>query len=173
MDMMHENDPAGLAEMMQQPEIRAEMERYAAQMVDEARAGWDRESERRIRRAREEAEMAARMDADARLDERFAEREAALDGREAEIRRRELRAGAMQALTQRGMPTELEAVLRYDSEEAVGQSLDALEHAFRCAVQQGIEQRMRGNVPTKTPMPAADVSDEDYYGARYVPAKAD
>lgn len=171
MESKHEEMPGmDFEAMMQDEAFRMAAEEYAAREVEAARAGWVQDEQRRIRRAREEGERAARMDADEHVAQRFADREAELNVREAQIHQRELRAGILQQLHMRGLPEELQAAISFDSEEGAQQSLDAVEQAFRSAVQQGIEQRMRGETPGMARMPSrADVSDKDYYGAHFAP----
>ena len=49
-----------------------------------------------------------------------------------------------------------------------------MERAFRCAVQQGVEARMRGGAPAAGRREAAtQESDEDYYRARYASGRID
>ena len=55
-------------------------------------------------------------------------------------------------------------LLRHPEENA----MDAVERAFRCAVQRGVEARMRGGAPAAGRREAvSQESDEDYYRARY------
>ena len=66
--------------------------------------------------------------------------------------RRELRAEAMDKLVSRGLPRELEKLINYDDAEACDQSIDALERAFRSAVQAGVDERIRRS---RNPLPKA------------------
>ena len=59
---------------------------------------------------------------------------------------------------------ELAEALPYESEERCLAGLDALEQAFRRAVQEGVDERLRGNAPSAGK--AADpetMDDRDYY----------
>ena len=107
---------------------------------------------------REEAKQAARTDAEklAKMTEaqRFEyeretaaqaakEREDAIAQREAEITRRELRATAIDTLTQKGLPRELETILNYNDADSCSTSIDVVEKAWRKAVQDGVNERLK------------------------------
>ena len=78
-----------------------------------------------------------------RVEQAAKDREAAIAKREAEITRRELRAEAIETLHKRGLPANLEAVLNYADADACSASIDTVEKAFREAVQQGVDERLR------------------------------
>ena len=126
-------------------------------IVTQRLARAQRDADQQIARARSEgraeAERLARMtEAERREhDERAVrERERELSSREAELVRRELRAEAVDMLALRGLPRELEQLLNYTDADACAQSVDALEKAFRSAVQKGVDERInrgRGSLP--------------------------
>ena len=97
----------------------------------------------------------------------MAQREAELIRRETELERRELRAQAAQLLGERALTTVLADALNYDSSDALHKSIDAAEQAFREAVRQGIEERMRSGVPRAGVADDADDSDAAYYASHY------
>ena len=77
---------------------------------------------------------------------------------------RELRAMALEQLSQRGLPRELAEALPYESEERCLAGLDALEQAFRRAVQEGVDERLRGRAPSLGAAKSAEsMSDAEYY----------
>ena len=151
-------------------------------MIDVRFARIQRETERRVEQARQEgrteAERLAQMTEQQRAEherqraEREArDRETELTRREAEITRRELRAEAIDTLVKRGLPRELEQMLDYSSADACNTSIDTVERAFRDAVQQGVNERLRASgVTLQTSGKAPDydsMSDADYYAATY------
>ena len=122
-----------------------DVDRIVAQRLARAQ----RDADQRIAQARSEgraeAERVLRMTEAERRDhdDRVArEREEELRSREAELVRRELRAEAIDALTLKGLPRELEQLLNYSDADACAQSIDALEKAFRSAVQKGVDERI-------------------------------
>ena len=158
--------------LLKEKDFQSEFDRRVSRALETARGKWVREMNERIEQARAEAEARARMTGEERLAHDLAEREAQLEAREKEITGRELRAEAVRLLEERGLPRELAGAVNYASAEAVQQSLDAAESAFRIAVQNGIEQRMRGNAPVVNHRRAeGEQSDADYYRANYAPGK--
>ena len=113
----------------------AKAQRDAEQQIARARSEGRAEAERRARMT--EAERREHDDLAAR------EREEQLRNREAELTRRELRAEALDKLISRGLPRELEQLLNYADAEVCSQSIDALEQAFRAAVQAGVDERIK------------------------------
>ena len=110
-------------------------------------AKWKRQQEKAIETARTEAEKLAGMSAEQRAQAEREAREAELSKREAEITRRELKAQALETLAQKGLPSDLSSMLAYTDADACNASIDAVEKAFRSAVQKGVEERLRGNAP--------------------------
>ncbi len=76
------------------------------------------------------------------------DRETALAERESELRRRELRLLALDALCARELPPELLPVLPLSDEPALTAALDGVESAFRGAVEGYVQKRMAGAPPT-------------------------
>lgn len=128
------------------------------QAVQKARIDWDR--------AQIESQRVAAMSAEERADYELSRREAELNERERQLLRRELKAMALEKLAQRGLPAELADALPYDSEQDCLNGLDRLERIFRAAVQQAVDERLRGETPTGGPnrrVDAESLSDADYY----------
>ena len=114
------------------------------------------------------AQLAARLSAQAEaLSQQDDARRKNLDTREDELRRRELNAMARELLSQRGLPATLSDCLVFADEEAVRQGVDALEEAFRAAVQQGVEERLLSQDAPKSASvkPLSEMTDEEYYAA--------
>ena len=88
-------------------------------------------AEQRAEHERQAAEQAAK------------DRENALAQREAEITRRELRATAIDTLLKRGLPKSLESVLDYKDADSCNASIDVVDKAFRAAVQEGVNERLK------------------------------
>ena len=145
--------------MYTEEEVKAKLDHHMAQ--------YRKSESKRIEQAREEARAEHERQ---RVEQAAKDREAAIDQREAELNRRELRATAIEDLRKRGLPTSLEIVLNYTDADACHTSIDTVEKAFREAVQQGVDERLRqsgvtvraGNVPDY-----AKMSDAEYYAATY------
>ena len=74
------------------------------------------------------------------------EKEEALADREAELTRRELRAAALEQMSQKGMPPELIDAISVTDEEAMAASLEKAEKAFRA-----VKDKLKGGTPKDTP----------------------
>ena len=110
----------------------------------------DRERKRAdaaVAKARAEAQRLAGMTVAERMEREREARDAELTRREGELARRELRAQAVQTLSERGLPHDLVGALSYADAEALEKSLGGVETAFRKAVQKGVESRMLGQAP--------------------------
>ena len=127
--------------------------------MDEALAG---EIDRRVREALERA-----LSEHALLPESGSDsREAALDERERKIAERETRASAQEQLAERGLPRELAGALPCGDAAALEGALDALEGAFRSAVQAEVDKRLRGRMPSGAGAVRPDpdsLTDAEYY----------
>lgn len=121
--------------------------------VNAARARWQ-----------EEARVAA-LSGEERADYELKRRENELSEREQQVIRRELRATALERLAEKDLPKALADAISYTDEQACEKSLEAVEQAFRAAVKQGVEQRLRGRVPTGdvSAVSASELTDDEYY----------
>lgn len=129
---------------------QADVDRIVNQRLARAQRDEARRIEEARQEARGEAEKLARMSKSQRAEherqvaeQAAKDREAAIAKREADITRRELKAEAVETLSQRGLPRGLEAVLDYTSAEACSASINAVEKVFREAVQAGVDERLR------------------------------
>ena len=95
-----------------------------------------------------------------------AARREALDTREEELLRREMTAKAREMLESRGLPGEIAPALSCETAESLHEAVDALERAFRAAVQQGVEERLIASAPKAAVLkPLSELTDEEYYAA--------
>ena len=120
--------------------------------MDEALAG---EIDRRVREALERA-----------LSEHALPPESGGDSREAALDERETRASAQEQLAERGLPRELAGALPCGDAAALEGALDALEGAFRSAVQAEVDKRLRGRMPAGAGVGRPDpdsLTDAEYY----------
>lgn len=99
-----------------------------------------------------EAEKLAQMTAEQRMEherqkaeQAMKDAQASLAKREAEITRRELRSAAIDTLAEKGLPKGLEEILNYTDADACNASIDVVEKAFREAVQQGVNDRLKAS----------------------------
>lgn len=107
------------------------------------KAKWQRQQQKAV----SEAERLARLSTEERAAEEARVREEALNQREAEITRRELRAQALQDLAAQQMPAELAELLDYKDAQACSASIQKLKGVWQKAVQKGVEERVKAGVP--------------------------
>ena len=170
-------EAAGQGRTYTEEELQSEINRAVQQRLARQRRDEERRLEAARAEGRSEAEKLAQMSAEQRAEherqvaeQAARDRENALAQREAEITRRELRATAIDTLIKRGLPKSLESVLDYKDADSCSASIDTLEKAFRDAVQQGVDERLKasgvsvrgGNMPDY-----AHMSDAEYYALNY------
>jgi len=164
-----------------QPErtfTQADVDRMIADRLSRERRQHQQDIENARTEGRTEAERLAQMTQEQRIQaeqerarQAAQQREQALNAREADIQRRELRAQAIDSLISRDLPRELEAVLDYSSADACNSSIDNVEKVFRAAVQSAVDARLKAsgvNLPTPGNKPDyARMTDAEYYAATY------
>mgnify|MGYP001190251175 CR=1 FL=1 len=153
----------------QEPELQPEPQAETAEkaftqddinrIVNQTIASERKKAETAVAQARQEAEQLAQMTAEQRAQHQMTERETALAQREEALQRREIHAAAVQLLQEKGLPSELADALEYTDEQSMRAAIDQLEQAFRLALQQGIEERMKGMAPAATVSTAAGFED--------------
>lgn len=148
-------------EMLNDEEMRVEYDRRLAQEIDGARAQWDVEFRRGVEAAIAEYSRQAGMSD----EERMAERAKALDERERAVERMELRARAAQLMAARGLPSQLADYLAFEDAVACDQGIEALDRAFREAVQAEVMKKLGGERPVMGMVgrAPAEITDEQYY----------
>jgi hypothetical protein len=124
-------------------------------IVSQTIASERKKAEAQVAQAKKEAEELAQMTAEQRAEHRIAEREAALAEREDTLKRSEVRATATQLLVKKGLPAGLADALEYADSDKASAAIEQLEQAFRAALQQGIEERMKGAAPAASVSTAA------------------
>ena len=126
--------------------------------VKAARAEWEKAQTEKLR--------VAAMTQEERIGYETSRREAELSEREKAVTRREVKALALEKLTERGLPRELADALSFESEQACMEGVDRVERAFRLAVQAAVDERLRGGAPklgAARGMDADSMSDAEYY----------
>lgn len=124
-------------------------------IVSQTIAGERRKAEAAVAQARLEAEQLSQMTAEQRAEHKLAEKEAALSQRETALTRREIRAAAVQLLQEKGLPAGLADALEYADADGMSAAIGQLDQAFRAALKQGIEERMKGIAPAAAVSTAA------------------
>lgn len=124
-----------------------DLNRILSDRLAKERQRWEKDFEAKLNEARTEAEKLAKMNAEQKAEYERQKREQELSKREQEITRRELRATALETLAEKGMPKELAEILNYTDAESTSKSIEAVEKAFRAAVEAGVNERLKGGAP--------------------------
>lgn len=95
----------------------------------------------------DETEKLARMDAEEKVKYSREMAEKRLREREIAVAKRELMATAIEKLSEADLPKGLAACLSYESEESCLESISAVSEAFREAVSEAVNRRLKGNAP--------------------------
>lgn len=95
----------------------------------------------------DETEKLARMDAEEKVKYSREMAEKRLREREIAVAKRELMATAIEKLSEEDLPKGLAACLSYESEESCLESISAVSEAFREAVSEAVNRRLKGNAP--------------------------
>lgn len=96
-----------------------------------------------------EAEKLAKMTAQEREKYQQKKREAELDERERVLVTKELKATAMKTLAEKSLPLGLAEVLNYADAESCNASITAVEKAFQDAVENAVNERLKGGETIK------------------------
>ena len=128
-------------------------------IVSQTIASERKKAEAAVAQARQEAEALAQMTAEQRAEHQMTERETALVAREDALKKREIHAEAVRLLQEKGLPAGLADALEYADAQSMSLAIEQLEKAFRAALQQGIEERMKGMAPAATVSTAAGFED--------------
>ena len=144
--------------MMQQAITAEEVNARIQEALEQARSDWER--------AQAENQRMEAMSIEERAGYEMSRREAELNEREKQLIRREVKAMALEKLTERGLPRELADALNCESENECIRSIDRIERAFRQAVQMAVDERLRGEAPAagmNRRMDTEGMSDAEYY----------
>lgn len=116
--------------------------------------------EKKAQAEKEEAKQLAKMNAEEKANYELEKRQKALEDREQVLQRKELQAEAKNILNEKGLPIELFELLPYENAETVKKGIDILEQAIQKAVQNAVEQRLKGNAPRTSTNSGNDLEAE-------------
>lgn len=137
-----ESTPPTFDELLKKnKDYQSEFDKRISKALETAHTKWDEQKKAELT----EQEKLAKMKADEKAQYEREKQEKALRDREAAITRRELTASARETLVEKGLPAELSTVLNYESADTCKESLDAVEKAFKEAVEKAVNDKLRGS----------------------------
>lgn len=113
--------------------------------VKEAQEKWQLLTDDKV----SEAEKLAKMTKEEKDQYLRQKKEKDLAAREANITKRELMAEAKNTLAEKKLPAGLAEVLNYTDADSCKKSIETVEKAFQAAVQEAVEERLKGGKPPK------------------------
>lgn len=116
-----------------------DVDRIVQKRLARARKKWDKDHT--------EAERLQKMTDDEKKQYEEDKRKEDLDNREAAITRRELTAVAKEQLNAAGVPADMADFIDYTDADSVNESVKRLSKAFKGAVQQSVDDRLKGKAP--------------------------
>ena len=136
-------------DFLKNPANQSEFDKRVAKALETQRGKMQSEIQTQIENARTEAEKLAKMNAEQKAQYEKEKKEAELAKRESDITKRELTATAKETLSEKGLPISLSAVLDYSDAEKCNASIEAVEKAFKEAVEKAVDERLKGGKPPK------------------------
>lgn len=116
-----------------------DVDRIVQKRLARARKKWDKDHT--------EAKRLKKMTDDEKKQYEEDKRKEELDNREAAITRRELTAVAKEQLNAAGVPADMADFIDYTDADSVNESVKRLSKAFKGAVQQSVDDRLKGKAP--------------------------
>jgi hypothetical protein len=148
--------------MVSQSQLNAIIDKKFAKIASQHKE----ELEKVRQEALTEGQKLAKMSADERAKHDFEEKVKELSAREQALTKGELKSQAKAVLIEKGMPIELAEYLPFTDAETTMQMLDTIEKGFRKAVEDGINDRLKGN-PPKVGQRAAPVDEVEKLTNQY------
>jgi hypothetical protein len=149
-----QEDPKTFDDLLGNKEYQAEFDRRVQKALETQRSKLEVLFDEKAT----EAEKLAKMSEKEKAQYQQQKQEKALAERENAITRRELAAEAKNTLAEKKLPVSLAEVLNYSNADACKQSIEAVEKAFKEAVEASVEERLKGDKPPKK-APSQDDTD--------------
>jgi hypothetical protein len=125
-------------------------------ILDKRLARERKDLDTKIQTAVTEAQKLAKMTTDEREKHEREKRDKELADREGEITKRELRAQALETLAEKGLPKGLADLLPYVDADGTNAAIEATEKVFRAAVEQAVNERLKGTPPPASGKPQGE-----------------
>lgn len=153
-DKPQEKPPKTFEEILSNKDYQAEFDRRVQKALETQRSKLEVLFDEKAT----EAEKLAKMTEKEKAQYLQQKKEKEMADREAAITKRELAAEAKNTLAEKKLPVSLAEVLNYSNADACKQSIEAVEKAFKEAVEASVEERLKGDKPPKK-APSQDDAD--------------
>lgn len=153
-DKPQEKPPKTFEEILSNKDYQAEFDRRVQKALETQRSKLEVLFDEKAT----EAEKLAKMTEKEKAQYLQQKKEKEMADREAAITKRELAAEAKNTLAEKKLPVSLAEMLNYSDADACKQSIEAVEKAFKEAVEASVEERLKGDKPLKK-APSQDDTD--------------
>lgn len=127
---------------------QSEFQKRVAEAIKAEKINWEANSQNKIDEALTEAEKLAKMTKEQKDKYEFDKQKQALDVREAEMNRRELKATGIDKLREDNLPVGLIEVMDLSDAESFNKSYEAVKEIFKTELEAAINEKLRGtNMP--------------------------
>lgn len=130
---------------------QSEFQKRVAEAIKAEKMNWEANSQNKIDEALTEAEKLAKMTKEQKEKYEFDKQKQALEAREAEMNRRELKATGIDKLREDNLPVGLIEVMDLSDAESFNKSYEAVKEIFKTELEAAINEKLRGtNMPTSS-----------------------
>lgn len=124
-----------------------DVEARIAKAVEEAKEKWKQDYEKKVAAKKKEAERLAKLSEDERQKAELESTRKALEDREAELSRKELRLEMVKVLADRKLPVSFMDYLLAENSEETMKRIQTFEKQYKKAVEDGVNERLKGHAP--------------------------
>mgnify|MGYP003239829718 FL=1 len=130
---------------------QAEYNQRLEAAIEAKRAEWEANSQNKIDEALTEAEKVAKMTKEQKEKYEFDKQKEALEAREADMNRRELKATGIDKLREDNLPVGLIDVMNLSDAESFNKSYETVKEIFKTELEAAVNEQLRGtNMPTSS-----------------------
>lgn len=130
---------------------QSEFQKRVAEAIKAEKFNWEANSQNKIDEALTEAEKVAKMTKEQKEKYEFDKQKEALEAREAEMNRRELKATGIDKLREDNLPVGLIDVMDLSDAESFNKSYETVKEIFKTELEAAINEKLRGtNMPTSS-----------------------
>ncbi|CAM2078898.1 MAG: DUF4355 domain-containing protein [uncultured Clostridium sp.] len=130
---------------------QSEFQKRVAEAIKTEKLNWEANSQNKIEEALTEAEKVAKMTKEQKEKYEFDKQKEALEVREAEMNRRELKATGIDKLREDNLPVGLIEVMNLSDAESFNKSYETVKEIFKTELEAAINEKLRGtNMPTSS-----------------------
>lgn len=145
------SEPKGFDDLLKDKDIQAEFDRRMSKGIQTAIAKEKARLEALADEKISEAEKLSKMTELEKKEYQQKKTAAEIEQKERDLTKRELMAEAKNTLSEKSLPLSLAELLNYTDAEACNKSLETVEKAFSDAVKAGVEEKLKGGKPPKSP----------------------